>query len=113
MVGGFSYPIGKFLFFNDKESIKVNLKLKELDEGITYIKKAKIFIYRLDDSVQVLDAHCTHMGCLLNYDKLSKKFNCPCHKSQFSIEGKRLKGPANRNLDKISFVVKNKILFIG
>jgi len=42
---------------------------------------------------------CTHMGCMLNYDKQSNKLLCPCHGSEFEITGKVIEGPARTNLE--------------
>jgi len=113
LVGGFSYPVVKFFLFNDKPEIKMLIPLKELKEGITYIEKSKIFIYKNSQNIDIYNAHCTHMGCILNFNKDTKQFNCPCHKSRFDIDGTRLRGPAKRDLDKIAFKIKNKTLQVG
>ena len=41
---------------------------------------------------------CTHQGCLLKLDKNNKKLICPCHNSQFDLNGKVTQGPARDNL---------------
>jgi nitrite reductase/ring-hydroxylating ferredoxin subunit len=43
---------------------------------------------------------CTHLQCLFGWDEEKKLFICPCHGSEFSREGKVLKGPASRDLDR-------------
>ena len=113
LVGSFSYPIGKFLFFSDNPDIKISLSLKNIDNGVTYLKQSQIFVYKKDEQIIVYDAHCTHMGCILNFNKEKKQFNCPCHKSRFDIDGTKLKGPAKRDLDRIIFKIKDKTLYIG
>ncbi|MDX1809298.1 MAG: ubiquinol-cytochrome c reductase iron-sulfur subunit [Sulfurospirillaceae bacterium] len=113
VAGAFSYPIYKFTFFDEKPNRKISIALKDISEGITKINKQEYFIHKEADKITVYDAHCTHMGCILNFDKQNKVFNCPCHKSRFSIEGVRLRGPAKRNLDTISYKIKNKTLYIG
>jgi Rieske Fe-S protein len=40
---------------------------------------------------------CTHMGCIL--DLSGNKLLCPCHGSEFSLDGKVLVGPARDNLE--------------
>jgi cytochrome b6-f complex iron-sulfur subunit len=43
-----------------------------------------------------LSAMCTHMGCTVS---LSKNFIlCPCHGSTYNLEGKVLRGPAQKDL---------------
>lgn len=113
LAGGFTYPVSKFLFFSDNPNIKIVLPLKNINDGITNIQKSQIFVYKKENQIDVYDAHCTHMGCILNFNNKTEQFNCPCHKSRFDIDGTKLKGPAKRDLDKIAFKIKNKTLFIG
>jgi len=113
LAGGFTYPISKFIFFSDNPDIKISLPLKNINNGITHISSSQLYIYKKDDKVDVYNAHCTHMGCLINFNDKTKQFNCPCHKSRFDIDGKKLRGPAKRDLDKIAFKIKNKTLFVG
>jgi cytochrome b6-f complex iron-sulfur subunit len=112
-VGGFTYPLGKFLFFSDNPDKKIVLPLKNINDGITYIQKSQIFIYKKENKLDIYDAHCTHMGCILNFNQAKQQFNCPCHQSRFDIDGTKLRGPANRDLDKIVFKIKSKTLYVG
>ena len=113
LAGGFTYPISKFIFFSDNLDITISLPLKNINNGITHIKQSQLFIYKTDEEIDVYNAHCTHMGCILNFNNQTKQFNCPCHKSRFDIDGKKLRGPAKRDLDKVAFKIKNKTLFVG
>ena len=113
LAGAFSYPVVKFIFFQEGGRGKFSIPLKDIKDGITKIDKQNVYIYKNHNDIKVYDAHCTHMGCILNYDKNTKLFNCPCHKSRFDITGAKLRGPAKRDLDKIAFKIKNKTLYIG
>jgi len=53
-----------------------------------------------DETTQVLSSHCTHLGCKIN-NLENGRLVCPCHGSEYDLEGKVLKGPAFKNLDKI------------
>jgi Rieske Fe-S protein len=45
---------------------------------------------------KAISAMCTHMGCTVS---LSKNFIlCPCHGSTYNLEGKVLRGPAQKDL---------------
>lgn len=37
---------------------------------------------------------CPHLGCALKYNREEHSWDCPCHGSRFSEDGKRLDGPA-------------------
>ncbi len=113
LAGTLAYPVGKFIFFSENTNQEFTISLKNIKEGITKIKKHNIFIYKNGNKIEVLNAHCTHMGCILNFYKTKDKFICPCHHSEFSVNGTRIKGPAKRNLDKVAFKMKNKTIYIS
>lgn len=43
---------------------------------------------------------CSHLGCKLNYNKLEKTWECPCHGSRFESDGTLINGPAMKNIKK-------------
>lgn len=47
---------------------------------------------------------CTHLGCLYGWLDENGIFRCPCHGSQFQLDGTYISGPAPRSLDR--FVVQ-------
>jgi Rieske Fe-S protein len=51
----------------------------------------------------IFSSICPHLGCRFNWVDDSKKFICPCHGSQFNLEGARVAGPAPRGLDPLQF----------
>ncbi len=55
------------------------------------------FIVVTKPEIRVFSAHCTHLGCKI--DKMQgDRLVCPCHGSEYDLEGKVLKGPAYRDL---------------
>lgn len=84
-------------------------------------------------SFTIMSSRCTHVGCptqpngpiLLSKRKLERSgevsliptqpsgFGCPCHGSQFDIEGNRTAGPAPRALDRYRFSIRNGRLMLG
>lgn len=62
----------------------------------------KIAAYR-DESGRLVErsAVCTHVGCIVHWNGLEKCWDCPCHGSQFAIDGSVLNGPAVRPLAKV------------
>jgi cytochrome b6-f complex iron-sulfur subunit len=41
---------------------------------------------------------CTHQGCDVKWMAGEKRYECPCHDSEFATDGKVLKGPATKPL---------------
>ena len=42
------------------------------------------------------------------FDAARKEFECPCHKSGFAIDGKKLFGPSRRGLDQLPVKLETK-----
>jgi len=59
----------------------------------------KIAVYR-DESgtLYELSAVCPHLGCIVDWNETEKTWDCPCHGSRFSGEGRVINGPANTDL---------------
>jgi Rieske Fe-S protein len=51
----------------------------------------------------VFSSICPHLGCRYLWNAEAKRFACPCHGSQFGIQGDKLAGPAPRGLDPLPF----------
>ena len=53
-----------------------------------------------EGQVTMLSAVCTHMGCLVRWNKAAETWDCPCHGSRFSTDGDVVAGPAETPLEK-------------
>ncbi len=42
---------------------------------------------------------CSHLGCILKYNKAEKSWDCPCHGSRFDEEGNPINDPASKKLN--------------
>jgi glycine/D-amino acid oxidase-like deaminating enzyme/nitrite reductase/ring-hydroxylating ferredoxin subunit len=59
----------------------------------------KIAAYRDEKGLLHLrDASCTHLRCIVDWNSTEKSWDCPCHGSRFSPEGRVLNGPALADL---------------
>lgn len=59
-----------------------------------WFKDHHVWIVRDDDKLYALLAVCTHLGCLTGFLPGERLFKCPCHGSNFSLQGDPLSGPA-------------------
>ena len=83
-----------FLFF-----YKPANQINKFDSAIKVITDSKNeLIIKENNITKKVDKRCTHNGCLVKYDKTNGKLICPCHDSEFSLDGKVLKGPASKDL---------------
>ncbi|MCX5660509.1 MAG: Rieske (2Fe-2S) protein [Planctomycetota bacterium] len=54
----------------------------------TDIKEAKgVWLVSDGKALVALSATCTHSGCTTDYDADNKSFECPCHSSEFDLQG--------------------------
>ncbi|KAA3644090.1 MAG: hypothetical protein DWQ07_18435 [Chloroflexi bacterium] len=61
----------------------------------------KYWLARLETGLIVaLYKVCTHLGCIYNWRRSQQKFICPCHGSQFQLDGTYIQGPAPRSADR-------------
>ncbi len=71
-----------------------------------------VIIWRSRDSLSVFSSHCTHLGCILKFDRNEGIFECPCHGSRFSIDGNVIHGPAKKPLRKLDYTVRDGKIFV-
>jgi glycine/D-amino acid oxidase-like deaminating enzyme/nitrite reductase/ring-hydroxylating ferredoxin subunit len=50
--------------------------------------------------LRAVSARCTHLGCLVAFNRAEQAWECPCHGSRFDVEGRILQGPATRPLER-------------
>ena len=61
----------------------------------------KVAVYRDEQgSVHALSPVCTHLGCDVRWNTAERTWDCPCHGSRFSAEGRVVNGPAVSDLAK-------------
>lgn len=51
-----------------------------------------------DGTPHEVSPSCTHMGCLVAFNRVEREWECPCHGSRFALDGAVLQGPATRPL---------------
>ena len=76
-------------------------------------KRTAWVVKEADNKIVAFGPQCTHLACAYHWEGDASKFVCPCHGSEFSIEGKVLAGPAPRPLNRYLTKIENNRLQIG
>lgn len=76
--------------------------------SVTHIPNGRFYLARLaDGGFLALYQRCTHLGCNVPWEQTQNAFICPCHNSQFTVEGDVLNPPAPRPLDLFSVSIQD------
>ena len=75
-------------------------ELPEAGSAPINFPKVKLWLSNTEQGVMAIYKVCTHLGCLYNWNDQEAKFICPCHGSQFEVDGTYIRGPAPRSLDR-------------
>jgi Rieske Fe-S protein len=55
----------------------------------------KVAAFRDDDgALHAVSPVCTHVGCLVAFNRAERTWDCPCHGSRFTVDGQVIEGPA-------------------
>lgn len=58
-------------------------------------------------TLHAVSAVCTHLGCVVRWNNGEQTWDCPCHGSRFSRDGKVMQGPAVRDLPVVELKSKD------
>ena len=87
----------------DNEPTPVTLSVTRLDGYRESLQRRTIFLVKTGESeVAAFDATCTHLGCLVAWDRQGQVFRCPCHGGVFDRTGAVMDGPPPESLAKIA-----------
>lgn len=76
--------------------------------SVTPVETGRFYLIRLQDGGFIaIYRRCTHLGCAVPYEPTIGQFVCPCHGSQFSLDGDVLNQPAPRALDLFALSIEN------
>src|SRR5690606_27411626 len=89
-------------FVKDKllaEKINSLAELSENEAKVVRYEGSSYAIYKDDQGrAHILNSACTHAQCNVQWNNAEKTWDCPCHGSRFSINGKVLTAPAVQDL---------------
>lgn len=93
---------GQYVDWISKGDIASTDKLNNDEGAIISSGLKKIAAYKdMYGQLQLFDATCPHLGCVVQWNADEKSFDCPCHGSRFTKEGIVINGPADENLERI------------
>jgi menaquinol-cytochrome c reductase iron-sulfur subunit len=68
-----------------------------------------VYLRKVGENIICFSAKCPHLGCFVQYR--DNQFHCPCHDSQFDIEGNTTNDTPPRAMDALEVkVVDNEVL---
>jgi glycine/D-amino acid oxidase-like deaminating enzyme/nitrite reductase/ring-hydroxylating ferredoxin subunit len=98
-VGNMAAQYADWVRAGDLESIQ---ELGVNQGAVITMGARKIAVFKDEGStIHAYSAVCPHLGCILHWNSSEHSFDCPCHGSRFTCEGKVVNGPARGNLKKI------------
>ncbi|MDO9069721.1 MAG: Rieske 2Fe-2S domain-containing protein [Deltaproteobacteria bacterium] len=90
---------------------------KEVAEGeakfFEYAGSSAVLVRKRDGSLVALSAVCTHLGCIVQWQKDKQDFLCPCHGGHYSPDGVVTAGPPPKPLPRIPFVLDGANITVG
>jgi cytochrome b6-f complex iron-sulfur subunit len=95
------------------ETVFIGGKVTDFKVGdLIPFRKERTFISRTEGGFLALSAICTHLHCVVNWNEILKKFECPCHGAKFNQNGEVLEGPPPRPLDlyKVQIIAGNVVI---
>jgi nitrite reductase/ring-hydroxylating ferredoxin subunit len=105
-MGALMYQIGRFLGAQGLETgpspiVPAGLLEDFPLETTTYVPAARAWVHHGADKLVALDAVCPHLGCLVQQKGADSGFRCPCHGSEFGVDGQLERGPAEQPLHQL------------
>ncbi len=106
---GFITTLGlvKFVSHSRASGKRAPIKLEDLEAirsgSLEHFPDSGAWVIKGDkqEDTKVFDDKCVHLGCKYKWDSARDRFHCPCHGSEFSKDGERLKGPAKGPLNRL------------
>lgn len=76
-------------------------------------RRARVFLVSSGAEFSVLSATCSHLGCLVNYNKEKSEFQCPCHGGRYDLSGRNVGGPPPAPLNRLPVRIERGMLLVG
>ena len=113
------YPLYRYLApaQKDKAAAKVVIPEVEVPAGgarfFEYAGSPAVLVRGAGGDLLALSAVCTHLGCIVQWDKEKRNFLCPCHGGRFTVDGAVVSGPPPKPLARLPLVVADGAITVG
>jgi len=118
-LASFVYPLTKYFSPPAEESAAKLLVLSRKDiavgdaQEVVFNNTPCVVINRPDKGFVALSRVCTHLGCLVEYQKDKKRLLCPCHAGTYDLAGSVTSGPPPKPLLQFPLKVEGDSIIIG
>lgn len=118
-IGAILYPVYKYLAPRRESGPgeKVTFPESEVRPGeakfFQFRGETGVIVRKNDGELVALSAVCTHLGCIVQWQKDKQDFLCPCHGGRFSPAGTVISGPPPRPLAGLAITVANGTITVG
>ncbi len=84
-------------------------------EGVQVVHRGKpaLVIRDREGRLHALSAICTHLGCLVKWNPVKARIECPCHDARYDLDGRVTGGPAPKPLAKIPIGIEEGLIKLG
>ena len=88
---------------------KVELNLRGGDRPDT-----RVFVRQMPGGeLTAFSAICTHLGCLVNFNRVKGEFICPCHGGIYDLDGNVVAGPPPAPLKRLPVKIEGGKVLVG
>ncbi len=104
-IGNMLKEANKSILLSKFKIPQVELDDIKMGEGkIIEVNKKKVGVYKANNGqIFKVKPICTHLGCERYFNNIDKVWECPCHGSKFTYDGKSIEVPSNKNLQNRMF----------
>jgi cytochrome b6-f complex iron-sulfur subunit len=114
-----SWPLSRYLAprSGSENAGKAVIPDKDVSEGeakfFEFAGATAVLIRKRGGDLVAFSAVCTHLGCIVQWEKDKQNFLCPCHAGHYSADGEVTAGPPPKPLKKLPFAVAGGNITVG
>lgn len=112
--GGEFVVVGKRSMFGPSAPVKVDVyaDVEDAWNRQENVRLGSCWVIEREGQLVALSTTCPHLGCAIDFDAEASRFKCPCHRSAFSIDGRREEGPSPRDMDELSIKDEDGVVMV-